>query len=197
MPVSHMFLTFLIASESLIPYHLPLDHWCKTTTNESCSFPLTYCQHASLSIQLSTCGCGPAVHNACFISCLASCLSPASHLLPPTLPLILSVLLLIASLLNSLRLLSTHTLCIPHIDDIILITTSLGQLFTLTPASLAARSYRKPSKMADQILSDGDQDMPFNKRSMRRNLVPTAKLVDANNVAQPGLTSQQKVIDNF
>src|SRR5260370_9568108 len=78
-----MFSTFLIASESLIPYHLPLDHWCKTTTNESCSFPLTYCQHASLSIQLSTCGCGPAVHNVCFISCLASCLSPASHLLPP------------------------------------------------------------------------------------------------------------------
>ena len=51
--------------------------------------------------------------------------------------------------------------------------------------------------MADQILSDGDQDMPFNKHSMRRNLVPTAKLVDANNVAQPGLTSQQKAIDNF
>src|SRR5258708_19158690 len=105
-----MFSTFLIASESLIPYHLPLDHWCKTTANESCSFPLTYCQHASLSIQLSSCGCGCTVYNACFISCLSSCLSPTSHLLPPSLPLILSVLLLIASLLKSLRHLSNFQL---------------------------------------------------------------------------------------
>jgi hypothetical protein len=35
--------SFLITFKSLIPYSLSLDHWCKTTANESCSFPLIYC----------------------------------------------------------------------------------------------------------------------------------------------------------
>ena len=50
--------------------------------------------------------------------------------------------------------------------------------------------------MGGRILSD--EDVHIDKRPrVRRNPVSTTKLVDVNNAAQPGLTSQRKVIDDF
>jgi hypothetical protein len=52
--------------------------------------------------------------------------------------------------------------------------------------------------MAGRILSDSDEDAHVDNRiRTRRNPAPTAKLVDTNNTAQPGLVSQRKVIDEF
>jgi hypothetical protein len=52
--------------------------------------------------------------------------------------------------------------------------------------------------MAGHILSDSDEDAHVNKPIRTcRNPAPTAKLVDTNNTAQPGLVSQRRVIDEF
>jgi hypothetical protein len=52
--------------------------------------------------------------------------------------------------------------------------------------------------MAGHILTDSDEDAHVDKPTCtRRNPAPTAKLVNANNTAQPGFTSQRKVIDDF